>query len=261
MTDNGGGLRESWSIERRLSVINIGLVIVVAVLTIVGWFPKWGMDRLAYAAHLQTPTVPQSNLTVKDLGDLGDGTHCYDVNYSVNTKNQSDRPVRITYAIAELYIGEVHFNPLRDGEAYEINGPPNPWDPIAYGQIRPWRRVTYDASQIDGGAPDKVKRFFDQHGLEDRSPGGGMTGIVAPGDSTGEAPHFIVRAKPRDYIGAVVAYGIDDATASPSPKINQTTDVKHLEEIAPAKEAEPGEGPAKRAAPSAARDHCVTSSP
>jgi hypothetical protein len=234
-----------WNIDRWLGVINVILVIVVAALTVIGWFPKWGMDKLAYAAHLQTPTLPSSDLSVGDFGDLGDGTHCYDVNYSVNTKNQSDRSTKITYAIAELFVGDLHVDPLRGDQAYEINGPPSPWDPSGYGRIS-WRPVAYDASLIDGDVPEAVTRFFAAHHFKNLSPGGGMTGIVAPGDSTGENPHFVLRARPQEYVGAVVAYGIDDATTSPSSKINLTSDVKHLADLK------------SGAKTTAARDHCGT---
>jgi hypothetical protein len=240
-----------WTLERTLGVLNLSLIIIAGILAAIGWFPKWGEEKLAYAARLQTPTVPSSDFKVSDLGSFKDGTHCYNVEYNVSTKNQSDRAVSITYSVAELYLGDRQLIPLQASQAYEMNDPPNLWDASGHGQIN-WHLITYDASQIDGGAPKEVVAFFAQLRLSNLSPGGGMTGVLSPGDATGEDPQFIVRAHPEQYVGLSVSYGIDNETKSPSPKINLTSDFKHfsdakLADSSSSKEAQEYCGPAKPA--------------
>ena len=55
-----------------------------------------------------------------------------------------------------------------------------------------------------------------------------MTGIVSPGGSTGESPHFMVQAKPGEYVAVVVGYGIGSAVKSPNVLINRASDMKKL---------------------------------
>ncbi len=180
---------------------------------------------MAADAAAETPTVPSSILTITDVKTYpADGSHLYDVVYSVATKNSASRPVTITYSIAELYVGvprqDVSLG-LRQG--YALEEPPTPWDAAGPGAID-WTRVYYDASWVDGGPPPAVKAFFAAHCLMDTSDGTGLTGALAPGDSTGTRPEFFVRAMPGDYIGVVVSYGLGDAVTSPSSNINLTED-------------------------------------
>lgn len=213
--------------ERALAAINTSILVFGLLFALVEFPTKFGSEKTAFAASLQTPTIPSSVLSVAPLQAFGDGSELYDVSYSVTTKNQSSRPVRITYAITELYLGDLHAPTLGPGGAYELNDPPNPWDGPFPGEIA-WRRLMADAYEIDGGAPQAVDQFLATKAYGKTWRGGSMTGIVSPGDSTGVSPHFVVRARPGQYIGVVVGYGIDDAVRSPSALLNLTSDVKKL---------------------------------
>jgi hypothetical protein len=51
---------------------------------------------------------------------------------------------------------------------------------------------------------------------ENQSPGGGLTGAVAPSDSTSDTPDFLVRAIPGEYVSLVYSYGINGAWVPPA---------------------------------------------
>jgi hypothetical protein len=74
--------------------------------------------------------------------------------------------------------------------------------------------VLAGAYKIDGGAPASVEWFLKAYGKV--TAGGPMTGILSPGGSTGESPHFMAQAKPEEYVAVVVSYGIGSAVKSPS---------------------------------------------
>ena len=212
--------------ERVLATINAVLLFLALLFIAIELPIRFGAEKAALAASLQPSTTPSSSLSAVPVRKMPDGTEIYDVTCNVTTRNQSSHPVRITYAITELYLGEVQPPPMGPEHAYELNGPPNPWDkgPLP-GAIR-WRRVLADAYEIDGGAPASVERFLKTYGKV--TPGGPMTGIVSPGGATGESPHFMVQAKPGEYVAVVVGYGIGSAVKSPNVLINRASDMKKL---------------------------------
>ena len=227
-----------WSFERIVAVTNLVVLCVGATLTSVDWYPKWKNDLFQARTNSQTPTIPAGVQTIIDVKPFADGSHLYDVTYTVVTRNTSPRPVRVSYSIAELYVGALSLREPDFHQAMEVNDPPNPWDAMGHGEID-WKRIDYDASVIDGGAPAQVARFFARGGYQNRSPGGGLTGALAPGDSTSDAPEFLVRARPGEYVSLVYSYGLGDAVTSPSPNINLLFEVARLPAETPA-ESTPG---------------------
>ncbi len=216
-----------WTFERAVAIINLVVLVVGATLTSVDWYPKWENDLFQARSNRQTPTIPAGVQTITDVKSFPDGSHLYDITYTVVTRNTSPRPVSISYSIAELYVGALSSGDPDFHQAIEINDPPNPWDPAGHGQIA-WTRVDYDASLIDGAAPPAVTTFLAARGLQNRSPGGGLTGALAPGDSTSDAPEFLVRARPGEYVSLVYSYGLGAAVTSPSPDINLLFEVARL---------------------------------
>ena len=219
---------KKWSFERTVAVANVTVLVVGAVLATIDWYPKWIADRAAARAGELTPTNPNGTLRVVDTKTFPDGTHLYDISYQVNTKNISSRPITITYCISELYVGNFSGDPSKLHSVFLVNYPPTPWDDSGVGGVH-WERVGFDASQISHNAPKAVSDFFARHHYGNSSPGGGMTGVVAPGDTTGSRPEFILRARPDEYIGVVFSYGIGSAVSSPSPDINLLEEIQRLD--------------------------------
>ncbi|KUR76105.1 hypothetical protein AQZ49_13880 [Novosphingobium sp. FSW06-99] len=52
---------------------------------------------------------------------------------------------------------------------------------------------------------------------------------------------FLIRARPDQYIGLVVTYGIDDTIVSPSPLLNLTSDFQRFSEADENRAAETAE--------------------
>ena len=197
-------MAKRWSFERIVAVTNLVVLVVGAALTSAAWYPKMRLDLFQVQAASQTPTVPDGDLTVVDLTPQAAGSHLYDVSYAVATKNTSAAPIKIGFSVAELYIGVLADAEIGLHQAQEVNDPPNPWDDAGRGDIA-WRRVDYDASLIDGFVPAKTATGFPplapgRAPYENQSPGGGLTGAVAPGDSTSDTPDFLVRAMPGEYV-------------------------------------------------------------
>ena len=220
--ETAGG-RSRWTFERWVAVCNLAALLVGATLAAIDWWPQYSSHRAAAAAASETPTVPSSRLSIRDVQGFPHGSRLYDVVYDVATKNNAAQPVTITYSIAELYVGvRAEITPALH-QGYPLNDMPTPWDASGTGGLV-WTRAGYDASWVDGGPPVAVKNLFAARHLEDRSDGGGLTGSLAPGDSTATRVEFFVRARPGEYLGVVVSYGIGAAVRSPSPNINLTSD-------------------------------------
>lgn len=209
-----------------IAALNAVLLFFALLFIVIELPARLSAEKTTLAASLQPSTNPSNSLSAVPVKKMPDGTEIYDVTCNVMARNQSSHPVRITYAITELYLGEAQPPAMGPEHAYELNGPPNPWDKGPFpGAIR-WRRVLADAYEIDGGAPASVERFLKTYGKV--TPGGPMTGIVSPGGSAGESPHFMVQAKPGEYVAVVVGYGIGGAVKSPNALINRSSDMKKL---------------------------------
>ena len=221
-----------WSFERWVAILNVIVLIIGSSLAWIEWFPKMTSEMHAARVGEQTPTTPASILKIVDTTTLPDGSHLYQIDYDVTVKNSSENPISISYSVALLYLGAADGKPPALNQALTLNDPPNPWDEAPKGGLN-WRQVTYDASLIDGVPPAKVAAFLQQHGYLGATIGGGLTGVVAPGDTTGSTPRFILRAYPGQYVGLVLAYGLGDAVQSPSPNINLVSDIRRLDAAPP----------------------------
>ena len=93
--------------ERVLAAINAVLLFLALLFIVIELPIRLGAEKAALAASLQPSTTPSSTLSAVPLKKMPDGTEIYDVTCNVTTRNQSSHPVRITYAITELYLGEV----------------------------------------------------------------------------------------------------------------------------------------------------------
>ena len=220
------------SFERWVAVLNVVVLLVGSTLAWFEWFPKMTSEMHAARVGEQTPTTPASTVKIEDTGAMPDGSHLYQIDFDVTVKNSSDNPVSISYSVALLYLAAAGAKPPALDHALTLNDPPNPWDESPKGGLD-WRQITYDASLIDGKTPAKVEAFFHQHGYVGATRGGGLTGVVAPGDTTGSTPRFILRAYPGQYVGLVLAYGLGDAVQSPSPNINLVSDIRRLDVTPP----------------------------
>jgi hypothetical protein len=113
---------------------------------------------------------------------------------------------------------------------YEINDPPNPYNPQDDNPIRWGKPIVVDPSWIPSEVSPEVKEFFRQKNYGDGSSGGGMAETIKAGGKASTTLVYRVRARPGQYIAVVFAYGVDNAIKLPSPNVGYQVDFKMLED-------------------------------
>jgi hypothetical protein len=239
-----------WTIDRSTKLATLVALVVGSLWGIPKAWDELRISAIQLSEMQGQITSPRSMMCVVKLDDPAiDGRFLYDVTDRVAVKNSSGQGINITYSLAKIYLGSLPGLGgalISEGKAVFLNTPPNPlfkdpdrgWaaagDNHAPAEAISWRQVGSTASRDLSFARNDQTRLqdvddpFAKNQVKNSEPEGGLTETVAAGDTTGTEPEFLLRAKPEDFVGAVVAYGIDDTVVSPSPKINLTNDMRRL---------------------------------
>ena len=232
--------KTKWTFGRALNVANL-VALLGVIFAAIDLVPKIGAYVVSARNAREAPDVSEPKLDkIKIIKTYPDGSALYYIPFVVVATNKSPEKVMITYSISQLFVGNRDDSELSLNEAGRLNPPPTPWGDATKGTIH-WNEVAYDASFVDGGPPDAVRRFFAQpcatpsyNGRRrapcfiETSPGAGLTGVLPAGADTNTDVRYYLRARPGGYVGVVVSWGIGAAVSSPSPDINLTYDFQEL---------------------------------
>lgn len=250
-----------WTFERIIEMSKLILVTVLGSLfALIFHYPQYVLDRNNASATSLRPTEPDSELTIKSVKSLSRGECLYDVSYSVSTRNNSGQATKITYSIAQFFIGRINNGNIGNDPNF-LNDPPTPWDDAHSGVIT-WDLAGSDVgiesndtsesgesksflnkldplrlfSRDDESGSDNVRKFLANLKsrklvLDDPVPGDGLVGWINPTNTNETTVEYLVKAHPDDFAGMVVSYGIDNAISDSSPKVNLTSDRKKFSDL------------------------------
>lgn len=247
--------------DRCVAVINLIVVVSGAGWAALEWYPTYKTQattleqlRINLHADQQVPFEYNGKFTLTDLKKLEDGTHLYSVDYDLYNKNLSKAQITISYSVAELYLGSAGYNELRSiGDVSLVNDPPSPWHPEDTGWVK-WNKVAYEASLADGDTDQHVAAWL--HGRYAQVNHNGLTAVLPTGTDTTYHPRFVIRAKPDQYVGIVVTFGVDDALDVASPAVGLIYETHYLGDAtqgAPGKAVKPPLSLAAKTTPAASQ--------